>query len=128
MGISQTKMKNIGILIYLSVCLIILIIIVEAQPPPPRGGKLFSINLQMEFGIWFNVNSMLSLTIFFFLNWKINIRIKEALTLLPGYMVPIYWWKVNSELMIILSHSEPNLEFYSEWNSHLFMNCCALST
>ena len=41
MGISQAKMKNIGILIYLSVCLIILFIIVEAQPPPPRGGKVF---------------------------------------------------------------------------------------
>ena len=41
MGISQAKMKNIGILIYLSVCLIILFIIVEAQPPPPRGGKMY---------------------------------------------------------------------------------------
>ena len=70
MGISQAMMKNIKILIYSSVCMIILIIIVEAQPPPPREGKLFSINLQMEFGFWFNVNLMLSLTIFFFLNWK----------------------------------------------------------
>merc|ERR1711935_514462 len=38
-SISQAKMKNIEILIYLSVCMIILIIIVEAQPPPHRGDQ-----------------------------------------------------------------------------------------
>ena len=50
MSIRQAKMKNIGILIHLSVCVIILFIIVEAQPPPPRGGN-FLFN-QFPNGVW----------------------------------------------------------------------------
>ena len=72
MSIRQAKMKNIGILIYLSVFVIISIIIVEAQPPPPRGGNFLFNEFPNE--IWnlvhceFNAKFDNLLIIFFFLN------------------------------------------------------------
>ena len=74
MSIRQAKMKNIGILIHLSVCVIILIIIVEAQPPPPRGGN--SLFNEFTYGVWtlvpfeFNAKFDNLLIIFFILNQK----------------------------------------------------------